>query len=105
MSTPRHGFTGLFALLALSLAPLAATAASAATADPELAAAVAAPERSPNFVKRDSARHPVEELTFMGLKPSMTVVELWPGGGYWTEILAPYLAAKGHYYLAFEPTG
>jgi predicted methyltransferase len=56
-------------------------------------------------VARDPARHPVEELTFFGLKPTMTVVELWPGGGYWTDILAPYLAKSGHYYMALPPAG
>ena len=54
--------------------------------------AVASPARSPAAVARDPARHPVEELTFFGLAPTMTVVELWPGGGYWTDILGPYLA-------------
>ena len=45
-------------------------------------------------------RHPVEELTFFGLKSTQTVVELWPGGGYWTDILGPYLAAHGRLYVA-----
>ena len=75
----------------------------AATPDPALTAAVADPGRTANFVARDKARHPVEELTFFGLKPNMTVVELWPGGGYWTEILGPYLAKSGTYYVALEP--
>ena len=35
----------------------------------------------------------------------MTVVELWPGGGYWTEILGPYLAPQGHYYVALQAPG
>ena len=77
-----------------------AGAASVTQVDPALAAAIAAGHRSPEFVARDSARHPAEELTFFGLKPTMTVVEVWPGGGYWTEILAPYLAAHGKYYVA-----
>ena len=42
----------------------------------------------------------MEELTFFGITPQMTVVELWPGGGYWTEILGPYLAKGGTYYVA-----
>src|SRR5690606_34658539 len=49
---------------------------------------------------RDVHRHPVETLTFFGLRPDMTVVEIWPGGGWYTEILAPYLAANGRYYAA-----
>ena len=63
--------------------------AAAAAPDAALKAAVANPARSPNFVTRDKARHPAEELAFFGIKPNMTVVELWPGGGYWTEILGP----------------
>ena len=68
--------------------------------DPALADAIASKARSAKFVARDAARHPAEELTFFRIKPTMTVVELWPGGGYWTEILAPYLAAHGTYYAA-----
>lgn len=48
-------------------------------------------DRTPAFVKRDVFRHPSETLAFFGLKPTMTVVEIWPGGGWYTEILAPYL--------------
>lgn len=44
---------------------------------------------------RDPARHPVESLEFWGLKPGQTVVEFWPGAGWYTDILAPYLAANG----------
>ena len=44
---------------------------------------------------RDKYRHPAQTLKFFGLRPNMTVVELWPGGGWYTEILAPFLAAKG----------
>jgi predicted methyltransferase len=46
-------------------------------------------------VARDKYRHPLESLTFWGLQPGMTVVDLQPGGGYWTQILAPY-ALKTH---------
>ncbi|MBV1915761.1 MAG: methyltransferase [Pseudomonadales bacterium] len=49
------------------------------------------PDRTPAFVERDVYRHPAETLAFFGLKPDMTVVEIWPGGGWYTEILAPYL--------------
>lgn len=82
-----------------------ATAASGAPVDKALEAAVASPARTPSHVARDSARHPVEELTFFGLAPTMTVVELWPGGGYWTDILGPYLASGGHYYVALPAPG
>jgi predicted methyltransferase len=80
------------------------TAVSAAP-DPQLTAAVASPARTTTFVARDKARHPVEELSFFGIAPTMTVVELWPGGGYWTEILGSYLAKGGTYYVALPAPG
>ncbi len=67
--------------------------------DPALAGALRSPARSPAFVARDAMRHPAAELAFFGLKPTQTVVELLPGGGYWTEFLAPYLHDYGHYYV------
>jgi len=102
MSTPQP-FKVLCALvgLAFTAGACAAPATSAAPAvDPQLAALVANPQRSAPFIARDAARHPAEELSYFGLKPNMTVVELWPGTGYWTEILGPYLAKSGHYYVA-----
>ena len=49
---------------------------------------------------RDVWRHPMETLRFFGLQPRMSVVEFWPGSGWWTEILAPYLAEGGGSYIA-----
>lgn len=49
---------------------------------------------------RDEWRHPMETLRFFGLQPRMTVVEFWPGGGWYTEILAPYLNRGGGTYWA-----
>ncbi|HEV2530835.1 methyltransferase [Phenylobacterium sp.] len=60
-----------------------------------LADAVAGAWRTPADKARDAWRHPVESLTFWGLRPGMTVVEFWPGAGWYTEILAPYLASTG----------
>jgi predicted methyltransferase len=80
-------------------------ASSAAAADAALSAAVASPARPAAAVARDKSRHPVEELTFFGISPKMNVVELWPGGGYWTDILGPYLASGGHYTVALPPSG
>lgn len=80
--------------------------AHAAAPDAALAAAVADPARTPAFVARDKARHPAEELAFFGISPKLTVVELWPGGGYWTEILGAYLAkGGGTYYVALNVPG
>lgn len=63
--------------------------------DVALKSAIAAPTRTPANVARDAARHPYETLTFFGIKPTMTVVELSPSGGWYTEILAPYLRDNG----------
>lgn len=71
--------------------------------DEALAKAVSSEHRSPNFVARDKYRKPQQVLEFIGVKPDMTVVEISPGGGYWTEILAPYLNEKGTYYTAITP--
>jgi predicted methyltransferase len=88
------------------LVTAAAAAAGAAAPDAVLTAVIADPARTPAFVARDPARHPGGELAFFGLAPKMTVVELWPGGGYWTEILGPYLARTGGtYYAALNAPG
>tara|TARA_R110001606_G_scaffold399222_2_gene582489 strand:- start:150056 stop:150889 length:834 start_codon:yes stop_codon:yes gene_type:complete len=50
--------------------------------------------------QRDVYRHPVQTLTFFQIKPEMTVVEIWPGEGWYTEILAPYLKKGGGQYIA-----
>ncbi|HEY5203282.1 MAG TPA: methyltransferase [Roseiarcus sp.] len=79
--------------------------APAASADLTLKSAVDNPARSTKFIARDGARHPFEELTFFGITPQSTVVEIWPGGGYWTEILAPFLHDHGAYYVALQGKG
>ena len=61
----------------------------------------AAQLRDPASALYDIYRHPTEVLTFFGVKPDSVVVEIDPGAsGYWTEILAPYLKAKGRYIAA-----
>ena len=69
----------------------------------DLAAAVAGPQRSVENRARDTARHPGETLAFFGIQPTMTVVEISPGGGWFTEILAPYLREKGTLIAAAYP--
>ena len=69
-------------------------------AGPMLDEVIAGDHRTPAFVERDRYRHPKETLEFFGLKPGQTVVEVWPGGGWYTEILAPYLRHHGKYYAA-----
>lgn len=87
-------------LTVLATVACALPAAGALAKDEALAKAIAGEHRSPNFVARDQYRKPQEVLEFIGVKPTMTVVEIAPGGGYWTEILAPYLHDKGTYYTA-----
>lgn len=60
-----------------------------------------APHRSPANVARDPFRHPAETLAFFGIQPTSRVVEILPGSsGYYMEILAPWLQAKGAYIAA-----
>jgi len=62
---------------------------------------LAGAHRRPANVARDPHRHPAETLAFFGVRPDSTVVEILPGsGGYYMEILAPWLAAKGKYIAA-----
>lgn len=56
--------------------------------------------RAPENVRRDKYVHPGETLEFFGVKPDLTVVEVYPGAGYYAEILAPYLAKEGQYVIA-----
>lgn len=65
-----------------------------------LHAAIAADTRTPANVARDRYRNPMETLAFFGVRPTDTVVEIWPGGGWYTEILAPYIAQGGGTYYA-----
>jgi predicted methyltransferase len=68
--------------------------------DPALVDLVNGPQRSAANKARDPWRHPLESLSFWGVQPGLTVVDVDPGGGYWTEILAPYLARGGGRYVA-----
>ncbi len=85
------------AVLGLSLASVLATAEAvlAAPVDGSLEWAITNPGRTPDEIARDSVRKPVEELTFIGVKPNHKVVEIWPGGGYFSAILGPYLTKGG----------
>lgn len=92
----RPFFAALIAAATLAPTNIAiAKPAVAAKSNAALASAVAAPSRTPANVARDKYRHPAETLAFFGIKPTDHVVEIWPGGGWYTEILAPYLAEKG----------
>ncbi|MBB5212028.1 class I SAM-dependent methyltransferase [Microbulbifer hydrolyticus] len=74
----------------------------AAQAD-TLKQAIEGDQRTPAYAARDQYRHPAETLEFFQVKPDMTVVEIWPGGGWYTEILAPALKEEGTFYAAHFP--
>jgi len=65
-----------------------------------LGAVLAGDWRDPKNVARDVYRHPQQTLDFFGVRPDQTVVEISPGGGWYTEVLAPLLREKGRYYGA-----
>ncbi len=88
---------------AANAAPQSSVSCAGTRADAALMTAVQNAQRSPASTARDRYRHPCESLAFWGLKPGMTVLEIWPGGGYWTEILAPYAMATGGKYIAAIP--
>ncbi|NHN36288.1 class I SAM-dependent methyltransferase [Pseudomaricurvus alcaniphilus] len=90
-------------VLGLFMISLSALAGAAPNCDQQLLAAIDSPLRSPHFAARDSYRHPCTTLAFFGLTPSSQVVEIWPGGGWYSEILAPYLAPAGKFYAAHFP--
>lgn len=80
----------LFALAGLALASSAALADDAA-----LQSAISGDHRTQSYAARDGYRHPFETLKLFDVQPQHTVVEVWPGGGWYTEILAPYLRDSG----------
>jgi predicted methyltransferase len=95
------------ARIVLGLAAIGVAATAGSQAQPlrpaqqtPLKAAIAAPTRTPANVVRDRYRHPLETLSFFGVRPSHNVVEIWPAGGWYTEILAPYLRRGGGTYYA-----
>lgn len=89
----------------IALTGSAGLASSKQRASSALTAAASAPTRTAANVQRDKYRHPVETLAFFGIKPNDTVVEIWPGGGWYTEILAPYLREKGKLYAVAPDWG
>jgi predicted methyltransferase len=95
-------FKNLAAGAALGVLAALASVGVAAKQEKDLTAietAVAGSWRSADSKARDIDRHPVDSLAFWGLKPGMTILEVQPGGGWWTEILAPYARAnKGEFY-------
>ena len=98
----------LFVLLAGAPSAMAGEPAAggpSAVSAKDLGSLLAADWRDDADRARDSQRHPVEVLEFFGLAPGMTVVEISPGGGWYTKILAPYVNATGGAFIAagFDP--
>ncbi len=88
---------GLFVFVAVLLS---ACGGSAPDAGPSLAEISVGDQRAEKNVARNGYRHPVEVLEFFGIRADMTVVEIWPAGGWYTEIIAPYLHDGGKYIAA-----
>jgi len=97
MKMTTHAFATLLAGALIAVAPASATT---------LTEAAAGSHRSATNKARDTHRHPVETLTFFGIKPDMKVIEVSPSAGWYTEILAPYLKDQGKLYAAgADPDG
>ena len=84
----------------LALAVLLVQPAVAATPQAMIEQALAGAHREADNVARDRFRHPRETLMCLGWRPEMTVVEIWPSTGWYTEILAPITRPRGIYYAA-----
>jgi predicted methyltransferase len=93
--------TGLL-LCAAVLAACATMSTRQSTAQ-QLTTILAGDQRSESDRARDTYRHPKETLLFFGIRPEMTVLEVWPEPGWYTEIIAPLLHASGKYYAALPP--
>lgn len=96
-------FSKIIKIIAFSSASLAlinCASTSKSTENNELSSILEMPHRSSENKARDQYRHPKETLEFFEVKPGMTVVEISPGRGWYTEILAPYLKEDGKLYLA-----
>lgn len=89
-------------LAAILSAPFAISQPVAAQTDAALNAALASSVRDDDRA-RDAERHPAQTLAFFDVKPTQTVIEHAPGGGWYTRILAPYLAEKARYIAVSSP--
>lgn len=84
----------------VAMALVSASAFAAASTDSVLTEVIAGDWRSAAEKSRDAARKPIENLQFWGLKPGASILEVQPGAGWWTRILAPYAARTGGRYTA-----
>jgi predicted methyltransferase len=90
--------TLMLAAPAMAIKPAGPNAQVAIT--PAVQQAVQDSHRDPANVKRDAYRHPAQTLSFFGVAPGKTVIEITPGSGWYSEILAPLLRDKGSYVAA-----
>lgn len=91
----RKSLMSCIAVLAFTTSAAFAADFPAAGQPGSLEWALAGPWRAPADVARDPVRHPAEELKFIGVEPGMSVIEIYPGGGYFTSILGPVLKQGG----------
>lgn len=94
MTAFRFRYAYLILMLALSITPALSAENS------HLLNAINGEQRSEQNRLRDTARHPQQTLEFFGVSPNATVIEIWPGKGWYTEILAPYLKQGGGQFIA-----
>ena len=80
----------------IAAAGLATTSIGVAAQPAQVAAAIAAPGRTPDNVKLDEGRKPAEVLNFFGLKKGMRVIDMFGANLYWAEIMAPVVGPRGH---------
>ena len=71
-----------------------------AETESSLSAVIDGQHRSDQNRARDQYRHPQQTLSFMGIESSMSVIEIWPGKGWYSEILAPWLKQGGGQFIA-----
>ncbi|MEX2353194.1 MAG: methyltransferase, partial [Gammaproteobacteria bacterium] len=95
--------TGLFIvffIIMLATAPVTIRSAEHTDTTAALNTVISGNHRTEEEKDRDQYRHPLETLQFLGIQPDMTVVEIYPGGGWYTRILAPFLKDSGTFYAA-----
>lgn len=84
----------------IAVAALVFSAPAAFADDARLQAAIEGKHRTEAYAARDAYRHPMQTLKLFDIQPGHTVMEVWPGGGWYTEILAPYLKGSGVFIAA-----
>ncbi len=100
MISARRASLRLFTFTLLLATLGSAQAAMDAQTRADLKAAIAGEHRSADNRARDAYRKPMETLDFLGFRSDMTVVEIWPGSGWYSEILGPALKDRGQLYAA-----